>query len=249
MIDQTQTREMMSRQYELAEGINLEDVGIGLVAVKVGGKTVVQPGSGASGEIFVGVADDIYMNPVYLPKIEESFVSASGTIPLTRVPAKKEDTMQISVWEMEDETIGTSYTVETSGAPTAGSTCVLKLSSNPDLADYEKAQLVFAEDDANKKMRIQYTYLPSALETLTVAGSMPVGGWAVNSQRVVKVFKRGFIGTSCYDNTKDWTNAQLVKLSEGGIFTPAASETEALKNVQVMNTPSVDNGFLVLDLM
>jgi hypothetical protein len=210
-----------STEMPLATGAQISDNGQALVSLKQNGRRVVQPSTGAAGEVFVGFADTqtsaVPVVPANAVKVEyiES-VPANGILTIAKTPVAGTIIVNHAVTKAViaiTAATGTSVTVATTnaGAP------------------------VF----------VTYTYALTVTEARALVGDVQPGGFVGHTIGQVGVSQDGVVYTSCFDTSVDWYAATGVKLAAGGKVTNQAGSGVAI-TADVVQVPTVNYPFLGL---
>lgn len=228
MLNLNDTRIVRTKQEDVAAGVLIPEEGMALVAVMQQGRRVVQPSTGASGEVFTGVSFHRFAPPALYPVVEMVEVGADGSIVASQVPAAGQLAVFIN---------GEALTVVTA-AP----------ASDAEVQYTGTATLRTDVGNAQAVAKLQYLYAPSAVQARAILGDAPVGGLGVGEIASVGALKDADLSTSFFVASADWTNAQFVKLAANGMFAPAAA-ADAIPNVLVRNVPGAGSPFLGLTIL
>lgn len=224
MLVQKYTRLFLTEHRKVETGSIIREEGVALVNVVEGNETVVKPSTGASNEVFAGIAMTRNSPPEILPWVGEGVVPASGAIELPRLPLAGQVLVKVE---------GTKVTVG-AGAP----------------ADATAVQLAgqvvtFHADHVGASYSIQMAYEPTLSEARQILGDAPIGGISASYQGVTGVITRGEVATTFFDASADFAGQITPRLGPDGRFTIGGTGT-LLTNVQIISAPSAENAALVL---
>ena len=229
MLQLRDTRITLARHADVLPGTLIEEEGVALVHVKQNGYTFVQPATGASGELFAGVSYERFAPAARLPLIREYTVPAGGIVQLPRTPAAGALAVIASGNALD--------IVAGSERPAEDATNVV-ISGDV---------LLVGDLYVGRTVRVQMLYVPSVEEARSIQGDMPFGGRASGLTGTIGRIVDGELATSCFDASRDWTNALEVGLGQNGMFVPATGANR-LPGVIVKNSPNAANPYLVLFL-
>lgn len=224
MLVQKYTRLFLTEHRKVESGTIIREEGVALVNVVEGNETVVKPSTGASNEVFAGIAMTRNSPPEILPWVGEGVVPATGAIELPRLPISGQILVKVE---------GTKVTVG-AGAP-ADATAV-QLSGQV---------VTFHEDHKGATYSVQIAYEPTLTEARQILGDAPIGGISASFQGVTGVITRGEVATSFFDASVDFAGQITPSLGPDGRFTIGGSGTK-LTNVQIISAPTAENAALVL---
>lgn len=220
MINLKNSRFYETAQEDLAAGVSIQEEGQALEYVRAAGKTVVVPSTG-SNKNFAGISIARNAPPLTLPMFIEDVIT-DGKVDLVQAPID-----------------GTVF-LAIAGAPAAEG-------SSAGQYTIVGTDAVFNAADEGKKVVVQFTYAPTAIEARGILGDAPYGGQSANLEGTIAVVKRGQIETNMFDTSVDWTDVMFVKLGANGRFVPGTAN-DRVPNVIVKNSPSAGSPFLLVDL-
>jgi hypothetical protein len=234
MINLQATRVLKTSYAPKAAGVFITEEGQALVSVKEDGIRVVRPSTGAQDEQFAGFRLSRAVPPQYVPKVEEFKISkrdgaAVATFEAIRVPVAGKLLVRIG------DAVVTDIGADAAAPDAAGK------------VNRVKDTFYFHDADLGKPAEIQYHYEPTVTEAQQITGDAPHGGHPGNAQNQESFLVVGDIATSHFDSSVDWTGVLNPRLGPDGILTTAGQGT-LLKNVTVLNSPSAEGEFLLLEV-
>ncbi len=195
-------------------------------ALVQGASGTVKPGTGAAGELFVGVALSQPLTLTNYPKVEELIGNASGVITLARTPIG--GTLRVVAMD--------TGTVLVAGNPASVAT------------EYSIAGTVLTQNVARaaKPTRVFYHFVPDAIDQRFIQGDVQPGNAASLTTGTIGVVKAGTVFTSEFDTTVDWNTANpAVKVGASARFTIGGTGA-AVPQAQVMSAPTAVDSLLGL---
>jgi len=199
------TRIDRSTNRKVATGHMVLAEGAALVADSV----TVRTATGAANERFVGFSFSQQNTINAAPMVEDLIVNEDGEINLAQLPLASSARYN---WVNSDGTVGASATPASSAA---------KL-------------ITFTTGDADRVVRAQYKFAPTAAQAGFIQGNVLPGGDSGHLLGNVGVITAGDVYTSEYDTTVDWTaqaaaeaaltmaaNGQVTVGGAGGVITGA----------------------------
>lgn len=235
MIKLQATRIIKTDSKPLHPAVKIQEEGQALVLVKVDGNAVVQPSLGIADEVFVGVSFSRAMPPHFAVRAESGIVAPNEgendalVFRTLRIP--QAGTVAFYLNDVLVTTIGAD-----AEAPDAAG----KVNMNRD-------GIWFHAGDLGKRFEIVYKHELTVSEARELTGDEPLGGLSANVQGELSYVTIGSVATTMFDSSADWRNVIHPFLGADGLFT-ATGSGEPLKNVMVLNSPSTDNEFLLLDI-
>jgi len=223
MLNLTQTRIRASE--ELPFDTAATNSTVGCILVQGSSVGTVKPGTGASGELFVGVSLSQPLSLTNYPRVESLTVNASNQITLSRTPLG-------STLRLIDSS--NANTVQTAGTP----------ASNANQYSISGTTVTLNSATQGHAILATYQYSPTTLEARTLQGDVQPGGAASLTIGTVGVIRAGTVYTTEYDTTVDWTAANpAIKCGSSARFTIGGSGA-SVPNAQVIQAPSTSDALL-----
>jgi len=214
MINLSASRINRSDEQPLNPAAVLSAVGAAMVQGPLG---TVTPGTGGSGELFVGASLSQPLTLLNFPKVEALIPSAANTVTLFATPLS--GTLRVI-------DTATNATI-TLGTPSSSAT-QYSISGNVVTVNVARVGV---------STTFFYQYAPTTVQARTLQGDIQPGGAASLSTGTVGVIRAGLIFTTEYDPTVDWTAANpAVKVGANGRFTIGGSGA-VVPNAQVIQFP------------
>lgn len=238
MIKLQATRIIKTDSKPLHPAVKLQEEGQALVLVKVDGNAVVQPSLGVAGEVFVGVAYSRAMPPHFAVRVETDRIRKNEgendalVFHTQRIP--QAGTVALFI----DGELVTDIGADATAPDAAGK------------ANISRDGIWFHAGDEGKAFEIVYKHELSVSEARELTGDEPLGGLSANVQGELSYVTIGSVATTMFDTAADWRGVINPFLGADGLFTATAPSADAkpLANVHVLNSPSADNEFLLLDI-
>lgn len=228
MLQLRDTRIIHTKHTKVATGIIIAEEGVALVGSNEDGELVCSPSAGGDTGPFLGLSYERFAPPASVPSVKSYVIPSDLTIVLPRTPQAGQLGVLVN---------GTAVEV-VAGAPA-------------DATEVKAAgdTLTFFAGEAGKTAKVTFIYTPTLEEARTLVGDGPFAGLSSSTTGIIGRFTQGRVGTSLFDAGADWTGALFVKLAAGGRFTPcAANDAARLTNVVLVNSPTGDSPFVVLDI-
>lgn len=215
------TSNVRSTEKALASGATITDDGQALVSLLQLGRQVVQPSTGAAGEVFVGFAN-----------------LQTSAVPVVPATAVKVDLI---------ETVPANGVLTLSKTPVSGSVTVNNFNTKAKIATTAVSgnTATVASANAGLTVTVTYTYALTVIEARALVGDVQPGGFVGHTVGQVGLSQSGIIYTSCIDTAADWSNATAVKLAANGKLTDQTGSGVAI-NAVIIQAPSVNYPYLGL---
>lgn len=215
------TSNVRSTEKALASGATITDDGQALVSLLQLGRQVVQPSTGAAGEVFVGFAN-----------------LQTSAVPVVPATAVKVDLI---------ETVPANGVLTLSKTPVSGSVTVNNFTTKAKIATTAVSgnTATVAGTNAGLTVTVTYTYALTVIEARALVGDVQPGGFVGHTVGQVGLSQAGIIYTSCIDTAADWSNATAVKLAANGKLTDQTGSGVAI-NAVIIQAPSVNYPYLGL---
>lgn len=222
MLNLTACRINRSDEQPLDAAATLTAVGGTLVQGALG---TVKPGTGGAGEKFVGVSLAQPVTLLNFPKVETLTANASSVVTLAKTPIG--GTLRVIAAEDNSAlTAGDPATTATAYAVSNGKTITTHASR------------------VGKAATFFYHFTPSTLEARTLQGDTQPGGAASLTTGTVGVIRAGYVQTTEFDTTVDWSASNPdVRVGANARFTIGGSGA-VVPNAQVRQVPSSTDGML-----
>lgn len=235
MLNFVKSRFNSARNGDILPGAAIKEEGACLALVRHNGKAHFQESTGVSGEVFGGFSKDRTTRPEVLPKVEVATVGTDGKVEIARPFLAG----QIAVI-YADGTVVTAIN-DTDTKPTDATTI-----------SHQGEVLTFADAKKNEEVTIQYLYEPTVAEARAVQGEGN-GYTDLQPSAELSVIGRivgGIVSTTKFDVAANWADDSVPHPSMGadGNMTLGGDGT-VLKELQIMETPSSDSGFLTVEFI
>lgn len=229
MLQLSQSRVQLSRQFDVAAGASIVEEGRALILVNDSGVAKVQQSAGGASEVFAGFSVSHTMVPTDLPS--HSNIVANGTsltLPFTPISGQL---------RIVDTATNTALTI-VAGAPAAG---------EAQWVSGTTVTLNAAQSGITAFVSLRYT--ATVAQALAYYGEGFPGKTASQSiQNRVSAITKGRVATTCYDVSAAYTAGAAVKTAANGYVSGGGSGT-TLTNVICAQVPSAGSPYLVLDLL
>jgi hypothetical protein len=224
MLNFQESRIMQTIERPVASGATVTAEGQALVNDTTGGVAGVKPATGASTELFMGVALSQQLTPLYLPFIERQTVAALA-VTCSNTPAA--GTIRV-------------YNVTKAAVVTAGAGAGQYGISGAVITIVTGGTTVNTD-----VLEISYRYSPTTLQVRSIQGDIPPGGAAGLTLNSVGVITQGDVVTTEFDTAVDWTAANpTIKLAANGLFTIGGSGPTV--DCKIIKVPASGDAFLGL---
>lgn len=226
MLIQSQTRPQITRHFPVATGVTINEEGLALSAVADGGIAKAQLTDGTS-DVFLGVAFNHTMTVTAVPYVADiTAVGTTLTLPFTPISGQL---------RLVNKTEGVNLTAGNPGTTAreysvSGTTVTLHTG------------------ESNDVITVYLKYTPTVDQALMISGEGMPGAQADGIfQDIVGVITKGRVATTCFSIGVAWTAGVTCSVGANGQFLPSGGT--ALSNVLVAEVPTVNQHYLVLEIL
>lgn len=229
MLDMNKSRIHKSTMHTLGSSVSALEEGLILAASMEGGRQVVGPALGVSGEVLVGFSRSAVQNPTTAKRVERVTVPASGayTVTLGRTPKTA---------------VASNMSVALVTAGVVTSTVLTVVTGTPASATEVKVvgtTMTFHADDAGLTYQVTYSYDLTVSESSTLFGDSVNDGGQTLVGGVDVIEDAPVLYTTCYDPTDNWAVGGQVYADAGGILTLKSTTNTALPaGCRIVEAPS-----------
>ena len=227
MLDFSRVSIVESREYPVQTGYTVTAEGQGLsLDYTTAGVVALRPTAGDATDTFIGASLAQQLTITEFPEII-SFVAADVTYTVPHTP------------------IGGSILVFNDTAGTA-----IVFNAAVATGQYNLVGNVFSFNAAQvgAAIRIQYRYVPTTLEALSLQGDIPPGGAANLLLNTMGVILKGQIATSYFDSSVNWQVATpVLRTGAAGRLTLGGSG-QIIPGAVIISVPTSADSFLVYEV-